>query len=59
MLDIQTRVKESEILVNGEVRGSGSVIVCGSEPGNYEVKVQKQGYHSWSKTLRELKVGPS
>jgi len=56
MLDIQTRVKESEILVNGELKGAGSVIVRDLEPGNYEIKVQKPGYHDWIKTV-ELKSG--
>lgn len=56
MLDVQTRVKDSEIIVNGEAKGSGSVILRDLEPGKYEIIVKKEGYHSWEKTV-ELKPG--
>lgn len=51
MLDVQTKTKDSKIFLNGEEQGTGSAIIRDLEPGTYEVKVSKDGYHEWSKTI--------
>lgn len=51
MLDIQTKTKDSEIYLNNELKGSGSVLLRDLEPGTYEVKISEEGYHDWTKTV--------
>lgn len=51
MLDIQTRTKDSQIFLNGELKGSQSLIARDLEPGAYDVKVSKDGYHDWTKSV--------
>jgi len=51
MLDVQTKTKDSKIFLNGEAKGIGSAIIRDLEPGTYEVRVVKDGYHEWKKTI--------
>lgn len=56
MLDVQTRIKDSKIFLNGEEKGVESMVARDLEPGTYEVKVSKEGYHDWIKKV-DLRPG--
>lgn len=52
MIDIQTKTKDSEIYLNNKLVGTESHVARDLDPGVYEVRVSKVGYHDWNKSVK-------
>lgn len=51
IIDVQTDVRDASIFINDELRDTGRATIRNVEPGIYDVKVLRDGYHSWEKRI--------
>jgi len=51
VIDVQPDINDAQVSLNNQVMGNGHQSLRYLSPGHYDLKVSKDGYHDWTKSL--------